>query len=141
VNESARFIGHRSAPSPQTPAIPAATADQANPRTGRARVGTVIESHANVTSIQAIYRFDVAKKVPLGGKISFKDLAKQCDLYEPDLRRIIRFAITFHRHIQEPRPGIVSHSAYSRLLLEDSDLRDGVGLMFNEWSASYGRVS
>ncbi|KAF5870961.1 putative o- protein [Botrytis fragariae] len=94
----------------------------------------------NPTSLQVIHRFDIARKVPIGGEITFKDLAKQCDLYEPDLRRIIRFAISFHRLFQEPRRGFVTHSAASRKLAEDQDFHDALGLVFNEFVPSYGRT-
>ncbi|TEY87529.1 hypothetical protein BOTCAL_0001g00550 [Botryotinia calthae] len=94
----------------------------------------------NATSLQAIHRFDIVRKVPIGGEISFKDLAEQCDLYEPDLRRIIRFAISFHRIFQEPRRGFVTHSAASRKLAEDQDFHDALGLVFNEFVPSYGRT-
>ncbi|TGO30064.1 hypothetical protein BPAE_0008g00560 [Botrytis paeoniae] len=94
----------------------------------------------NPTSLQVIHRFDIARKVPIGGEITFKDLAKQCDLYEPDLRRIIRFAISFHRLFQEPRRGFVTHSAASHKLAEDQDFHDALGLVFNEFVPSYGRT-
>ncbi|EMR87652.1 putative o- protein [Botrytis cinerea BcDW1] len=94
----------------------------------------------NATSLQAIHRFDIVRKVPIGGEISFKDLAEQCDLYEPDLRRIIRFAISFHRIFQEPRRGFVTHSAASRKLAEDQDFHDALGLVFNEFVPSFGRT-
>lgn len=98
-------------------------------------------SQVNATSLQAIHRFDIVRKVPIKGEISFKDLAEQCDLYEPDLRRIIRFAISFHRIFQEPRRGFVTHSAASRKLAEDQDFHDALGLVFNEFVPSFGRVS
>ncbi|KAF7945255.1 hypothetical protein EAE96_010033 [Botrytis aclada] len=94
----------------------------------------------NPTSLQAIYRFDIARKVPVGGEIAFKDLAKQCDLYEPDLRRIIRFAISFHRLFQESCRGFVTHSAASRKLAEDQNFHDALGLVFNEFVPAYGRT-
>ncbi|KAF7890393.1 hypothetical protein EAF00_008708 [Botryotinia globosa] len=95
----------------------------------------------NPTSIQAIHGFDIARKVPIGGEISFRDLAKQPDLYEPDLRRMIRFAISSHRLFREPRRGFVTHSAASRKLAEEQDFHDALGLVFNEFVPSYGRVS
>lgn len=98
-------------------------------------------SQVNPTSIQAIHRFDLARKVPIGGEISFKDLAKKCDLYEPDLRRIIRFAMSFHRLFREPRRGFITHSAASSKLAEDRDFHNALGLVFNEFVPSYARVS
>jgi hypothetical protein len=91
--------------------------------------------------MHAIYKFEIAQKVPLVGDISFTDLAAKCGLYEPDLRRIIRFAIIYHRAFLEPRKGYVAHSAASRQLMEDADVRDGIGLMFDDFYPSFARVS
>ena len=95
----------------------------------------------NATSLHAIYKFDIAAKVPTGGEISFAELATACGLYEPDLRRIVRFAIIYHRLFREPRKGYVAHSAASRQLAENGDVRDGVGLMFDDYYPSFARVS
>ncbi|KAF2873316.1 O-methyltransferas-like protein [Massariosphaeria phaeospora] len=92
---------------------------------------------ANATSAQAIHRYDIPAKVPLGREISFKDLAEKCGLHEPDLRRIIRFAITYHRLFQEKRDGFVSHSATSRWLAENPVAMDGVGLIHDTFYRSF----
>ncbi|KAL9051394.1 MAG: hypothetical protein Q9162_006048 [Coniocarpon cinnabarinum] len=51
----------------------------------------------NGTSLQLVYNYDVATKVPLHGDISFASLAKACDLEEADVRRMLRFAMIHHR--------------------------------------------
>lgn len=61
-------------------------------------------------------------------------------MYEPDLRRILRFAISFHRLFQEPRKGIIAHSAASRRLAENQGSEDGVGLMMDDIWPSFARV-
>ena len=86
----------------------------------------------NALSLQAIYRFDIAAKVPLRGDISFGRLAELCDLKELEVRRIIRFAITWHRCFCEPRNGYVAHPAASRTLIDDPLVKDGLGTMFDE---------
>ena len=50
----------------------------------------------------------------------------------PNLRRVLQFAISHHRVFQELRKGIITHSAASRRLVEDSATRDGLGLHFND---------
>ncbi|CAF9909513.1 MAG: hypothetical protein ALECFALPRED_005732 [Alectoria fallacina] len=90
----------------------------------------------NGVSLQAIYRYDIASNVPIHGEISFSHLASKCGMSETNLRRIVRFAIAYHRVFQEPRKGYVSHSAASRKLAEDANARAGLGYMFDEvWQA------
>ena len=92
----------------------------------------------NASSLQAIYRWNIPSKVPLdGGDISFGTLAKDCGMYEPTLRRMIRYAILYHRVFQEPRPGFVTHSSASLLLVKDPAMFDMLGLLSEEnWQAS-----
>lgn len=39
----------------------------------------------NGSSLQAIYRFDIANKVPIHGDISYEELTKLCQIRESDL--------------------------------------------------------
>ena len=82
----------------------------------------------------------MAQKVPLNGDISFTELAKQCGVEEPDMRCIVRFTIVHHRTFCEPRIGHVAHTAASRQLAENEHLRDGIGLMFDDFYQSFARV-
>lgn len=90
--------------------------------------------------MHAIYKFDIAAKIPLEGDISFADVAKKCHLYEPDIRRILRFAMIYHRTFREPRQGFVAHTAASRQLATNSHVRDGIGLMFDDFWPSFART-
>lgn len=83
----------------------------------------------------------MARKVPIGGSITFEELAVQCNLYEPDVRRIVRYAIAYHFVFREPRKGVVAHSAASRRLVDDQGARDGLGVMFDDCYQSLARVS
>ena len=91
-------------------------------------------------SLQAIYKYDIAKKIPLHGEITFEELAHACGLAEVNLRRFLRFAMTFHHIFQEPRKGIVRHSAASRKLVEDPVAYAGLGYMFDEVWQSFAHV-
>lgn len=99
-----------------------------------------MQSQFNATSLHAIYKFDLAAKVPLTRSISFSDLARASELYEPDLRRILRFAMIYHRCFCEPVPGFVAHTAASKQLVTNPDLRDGIGLMFDDFYPSFART-
>lgn len=94
----------------------------------------------NATSLEAISRYDIASKVPIGGEITFDELAKQCGLFETDLRRIVRFAIAYHHIFREPRKGVLAHSAASKWLVDNEGAHDGLGVMFDDCYQSFGRV-
>ncbi|CAF9907146.1 MAG: hypothetical protein ALECFALPRED_003076 [Alectoria fallacina] len=94
----------------------------------------------NGTSLQAIYRYDIASKIPIHGEVSFKELAHKCGLNEIHLRRFLRFAMVWHRVFQEPRKGIVAHTAASRKLVEDPLARAGLGYMFDEVWQSFAQT-
>jgi hypothetical protein len=79
--------------------------------------------------MHAISKWDIATKIPVGGEVSFADLAQQCEVHETDMRRILRYGMTFHRLFCEPRPGYVAHSLASRLLAEEPLLRQGLWLL------------
>lgn len=68
-----------------------------------------------------IVRFDIPHKVPVHGSKSYADLAKETGINESTLRQILRAAIT-HRVFVERTPGQISHSATSRLLVENPGL-------------------
>ncbi|PQE13898.1 O-methyltransferase protein [Rutstroemia sp. NJR-2017a BBW] len=87
-------------------------------------------------SLQAIYRYDIASKVPIHGEISYEDLSVKCGLSVVNLRRILRFAMAWNRCFTEPRKGFVAHSAASRVLVDNPMARSGLGFMFEEcWQA------
>lgn len=91
---------------------------------------------ANMSSLQAISRFDIASKFPIHEDISYKQLAERCGILEHDLKRCLRYAMTFHRVFREPRKNFVAHTAASRLLAEDRVTFEGVRLRCNEcWPA------
>lgn len=95
----------------------------------------------NATSLQALYKYKIASHVPLDGDISFIRLAELCQLNEPDLRRMVRYAIAWHRVFHEPRKGYVAHSAASRLLKVEPDTHKALGGMFDGTWQAYARVS
>lgn len=94
-----------------------------------------------MSSLQAISRYDIAGKFPIHEEISYELLAERCGILEHDLRRTLRYAMTFHRVFREPRKGFVAHTAASRLLAEDPLTRDAVGLRCDECWPACTRVS
>lgn len=79
----------------------------------------------NATRLEAISWYNIARKVRISSSITFKELAVWCDLYEPDIRRIVRFAVAHYFLFREPQKGIVAYSAASIA-------QDGLGVMFED---------
>lgn len=91
-------------------------------------------------SLHAIYKYDIASKVPVHGEISFTDLASKCNIDEANLRRILRFAMAFHHVFQEPIKGLVAHTAASRKLAEDPMALALAGYTSEELWQSFAKV-
>ena len=65
--------------------------------------------------MQAISEFKIADLVPLKGQASFDDIASQTPLTSDMTARLLRHAMTM-RIFREPEPGMVAHTAASRIL-------------------------
>ncbi|KAH8768314.1 S-adenosyl-L-methionine-dependent methyltransferase [Diaporthe sp. PMI_573] len=78
-------------------------------------------SATELVGIQGITRFGLDKKVPIGGEATFEELATHAGIGEAHMCRMLRLAIAQHI-FQEIRPGVVAHTAASRLLAEDEPL-------------------
>ncbi|KAI1470345.1 S-adenosyl-L-methionine-dependent methyltransferase [Daldinia caldariorum] len=69
----------------------------------------------NSLCLQAIAEFKIAEKVPPNGQVSFADIASQTPMTTDMTARILRHAMTM-RVFREPEPGMVAHTAASKLL-------------------------
>jgi hypothetical protein len=79
--------------------------------------------HQNqIVSMHLISHFDVARKIPRDGDMSFEELGKLIGVAEVPLKQILRVSIA-HRVFCEPRPGYVAHSCASRVLVSDEAMR------------------
>ncbi|KAK5170320.1 uncharacterized protein LTR77_004907 [Saxophila tyrrhenica] len=86
---------------------------------------------AHLLYFDVVHRFKITSKVPLNGSISYSELSKQTGVSEAALRRVLRFAISNHV-FAEKQPGFISHSAASRLLVDDPTMFDWVGSVVQE---------
>ena len=68
----------------------------------------------------------IAKLVPMDAPIPLEELWKKTSLSRVNLARMLRYAMTSHV-FQEPSPGLIAHTAASRLLATDPDLEAWVG--------------
>ncbi|KAI1212023.1 putative O-methyltransferase [Annulohypoxylon truncatum] len=93
--------------------------------------------HNELIGQQVVTRFKLADAVPIGGEITFAELAATTGLHEVHLRKILRLAIAQHI-FTEPRPGVVAHSAASRLIAENKVLADWLRYSSDDlWHAAY----
>ena len=91
--------------------------------------------------MQAITRFNIASSFPVHEEATFTEISNACGLNEQIVRRILRHAMTKHI-FKEPRKGVVTHTAASRLLAENAQIRDWVGASTDElWQAASQTVN
>lgn len=69
---------------------------------------------------------NAAKLVPLGSTITLEELQTKTTLDPINLARLLRLAMT-NGIFREPSPGVVAHTAASRVLAEDENMRAWVG--------------
>ncbi|ERF73025.1 hypothetical protein EPUS_07119 [Endocarpon pusillum Z07020] len=69
--------------------------------------------------LHAIYRFDMAAKVPVDGEKSFAEIAEAIGVDEDRTRRVLKFAMT-NGLFKEARPGFVSHTSVSALMAQNT---------------------
>ncbi|KAJ4292103.1 hypothetical protein N0V88_005730 [Collariella sp. IMI 366227] len=72
--------------------------------------------------MQVLCHFRVPQCVPIDGEIGMKELASRTGLSEKLLPRFLRMAAANY-YFAETRPGVVAHTAFSRLLAEDERMR------------------
>ena len=82
-------------------------------------------------SLQAAATFKIAQAVPVNGQASFSEIADAVKLPSHKVRQIVRHCITNHIFC-EPSPGHISHTAASRTLRDDEDLRGFVSVLGGE---------
>ncbi|KAF2202563.1 S-adenosyl-L-methionine-dependent methyltransferase [Delitschia confertaspora ATCC 74209] len=95
---------------------------------------------SNFFPLASVYRYNIASHVPENDHISFSDLASKCNLAERDLQRIVRYTTVHHRVFSEPEKGFVSHTAASKLICQESPIRDIMGLTFEECYPAHAKT-
>ncbi|KAJ4420448.1 hypothetical protein N0V82_004324 [Gnomoniopsis sp. IMI 355080] len=90
-----------------------------------------------LVSQQAVARFELAKAFPVGGEITFGELAATVGLGETYIRKLVRHAIT-QKIFTEVRPGVIAHSACSRLIAEDETVSSYLRFKTDDlWHAAF----
>ena len=102
---------------------------------------TIWGQHNFMISLQAIYRFGLATGFPIGkDEATFGEIASSSGVCESQVRRILRHAMAF-RIFCEPRKGVVAHTAASKVLAENTLMREWIGMVSEEMWPSASRVS
>ncbi|KAI9644379.1 hypothetical protein NHQ30_007736 [Ciborinia camelliae] len=96
-------------------------------------------SHNARNSLHAIIRYDLATALPIDSTATFKTIALARGLNTLDTTRVLRHAMTY-RIFSEPSPGVVSHTASSRLLAERPDLRAWIATTLDELLPAASRM-
>ncbi|KAF3025036.1 hypothetical protein E8E14_014352 [Neopestalotiopsis sp. 37M] len=92
--------------------------------------------HNTLLPQQAITRFNLARKLPIGGTTTFEEMASKSGLPGSTIRKLVRYAVA-QKIFEEPQPGVIAHSAASRLLAEDPGVHDFVATCSDElWQAA-----
>ncbi|PBP15774.1 S-adenosyl-L-methionine-dependent methyltransferase [Diplocarpon rosae] len=92
--------------------------------------------HNNSLSLHAIYHYRIAQSFPIHARTTFAEIASKVGLSELNVRRFLRHAMT-NRIFREVSPGVVAHTAASRVLAEDSMMNDWVGFCVEDmWPAA-----
>ena len=82
-----------------------------------------------------------AKSFPLHETATYAEIAKKVGLSEVNVRRFLRHAMT-NRIFVEVSPGVVAHTAGSRVLAEDPAMNDWVGFCVDDmWPAASKTVA
>ena len=93
----------------------------------------------DILCLQAIYRYNIDLSFGIDEDVPFETISAHCGLNVIDLRRILRYAMTNYIFC-EPRPGVVAHTALSRVLAQNQRLRDYIGIVCEERFPASARV-
>ncbi|KXX74556.1 6-hydroxytryprostatin B O-methyltransferase, partial [Madurella mycetomatis] len=80
----------------------------------------------DVLALTTLNHYGIAKLVPPGSTITLGELQTKTTLDPINLARLLRLAMT-NGIFREPSPGVIAHTAASRVLAEDENMRAWVG--------------
>jgi len=104
----------------------------------REQIMTIGYQATALVSPKLIIQNRLAHAFPLDSSTTFPALATASGLGETHLRKVLRHAIAMHNIFAEPSPGIITHSAASRLLATDPALADWLDYTTHEhWNAAF----
>ena len=90
-----------------------------------------MKQYHDLSTLRYLLHFRIPEAIPLVGSIPYARLARVCDLPEPHLRRLLRYAMT-NRLFHSPTPDEVAHTSFSTALVTDLDVRAWLDYAFLE---------
>jgi 6-hydroxytryprostatin B O-methyltransferase len=91
-------------------------------------------------AVGALNQWNVYDNVPLGGSISYTELATKCKVPEPRLRRVLKHAMTMHI-FWAPTTDTVAHTNTSAELAREELLYAWVGHQIEECGSSATKLT
>ncbi|KAL7947192.1 S-adenosyl-L-methionine-dependent methyltransferase [Trichoderma barbatum] len=96
-------------------------------------------SYLDTLSLQLLNSYQIAKLVPLDAPIELTELQSKTPLEPVNLARALRHAMT-NNIFCEPSPGLIAHTANSRLLAQDTSLQAWIGFNSEDIFPAAGHV-
>ncbi|KAK4124827.1 S-adenosyl-L-methionine-dependent methyltransferase [Parathielavia appendiculata] len=93
----------------------------------------------DVLALTAINHYKIAQLVPIDSTITLAELQTKTTLDPINLARLLRMAMT-NGIFREPSPGVIAHTAASRVLAEDEDMQAWVGFNGEDIFRASGHV-
>jgi len=93
----------------------------------------------DVLALTAVNHYGLAKLVPVDSTITLAELQTKTPLDSINLARILRMAMT-NGIFREPSPGVIAHTAASRVLAEDENMQAWVGFNGEDIFPAAGQV-
>ncbi|AEO65259.1 uncharacterized protein THITE_2112095 [Thermothielavioides terrestris NRRL 8126] len=93
----------------------------------------------DVLALTAVNHYGLAKLVPVDSTITLDELQTKTSLDPINLARLLRMAMT-NGIFREPSPGVIAHTAASRVLAEDENMQAWIGFNGEDIFPAAGHV-
>jgi hypothetical protein len=105
----------------------------------------MLNTHPNqytaYVSIRIILRFNLDKSFAVGESTTFDAMSEISGLSMMNVKRVVRHAILNHRFFQEKKPGIITHSSPSAVLVGDDLARNAMIVQLEEFCPAGVKVN
>lgn len=102
---------------------------------------THLNQYTAYVSIRIILRFNLDRSFAVGESTTFSAMSQFSGLSLMNIKRVIRHAILNHRFFQEKKPGIITHSAPTAVLVSDDLARNAMIVQLEEFCPAGVKVN